>query len=221
MGESAIVCDGRMGMSLATAYLQAFEQQPMPSGHATARAGIAIVNTHYPFARAYKLAEDLARNAKSYRAELKGADVATLDWHFGVNGQVETLGNTRKRDYTVAAGNLQMRPLRLKGQANDWRSWDTFEKLVTDLQDDRDLNERRNVLKALRGILRQGEEATRAFCRVRQIRLPSLSGHSNAHESGWLERRCVYYDAIEAMDLFQRLPVSLADLAQPDSEVTA
>jgi len=134
---------------------------------------------------------------------------------------VETLKNTRERDYTVDAGKLLMRPMRLRAQSSDWRSWDTFEKLVTELQDDPEMNERRTVLKALREVLREGGVATSAFCHLHQIKLPVLSGHANAHEEGWLGQRCVYYDAIEAMDLFQRLLVSVEDRAHPPNEVTA
>lgn len=44
----------------------------------TVAAGVAIVKTHYPFARAYELSEALCKSAKRL-----SRDVSTLDWHVG------------------------------------------------------------------------------------------------------------------------------------------
>ena len=58
--DVTFVCDGRLGLSLATLYAREFaaETAKRPEcGPLTARAGIAIVKTHYPFARAYALAD--------------------------------------------------------------------------------------------------------------------------------------------------------------------
>jgi hypothetical protein len=60
---------GRLGLTLAALYLKAFEaeKENIPDGKdLTACAGIAIVKTHYPFARAYQLSEALCSNAKNF-----------------------------------------------------------------------------------------------------------------------------------------------------------
>ena len=55
--DLTFVCDGRLGLSLATEYMRQFTDKtkdlPDKRGSLTASAGIAIVKSHYPFARAY------------------------------------------------------------------------------------------------------------------------------------------------------------------------
>src|SRR5579884_3604366 len=67
--DVTFVCDGRLGLSLATMYLREFEKRTAAAklgkdgGSLTACAGIAIVKSHYPFARAYELADELSKTA--------------------------------------------------------------------------------------------------------------------------------------------------------------
>ena len=63
--DVTFVCDGRLGLELAAIYLQAFEKEK----DFTACAGICVVKTHYPFARAYQLSEELCRKAKKFIPE--------------------------------------------------------------------------------------------------------------------------------------------------------
>ena len=45
---------GRLGLELAAMYLEALENDPIADGEdIKACAGICVVKTHYPFARAY------------------------------------------------------------------------------------------------------------------------------------------------------------------------
>ncbi|MDW8366254.1 MAG: hypothetical protein RMK49_10455, partial [Abditibacteriales bacterium] len=92
--DVTFVCDGRLGLSLAIEYVRQLEHhtQNLPDGKGklTACAGIAIVKAHYPFARAYALADELCRSAKNYRREICNQysewDGSCLDWHFALSG---------------------------------------------------------------------------------------------------------------------------------------
>ncbi len=75
----------------------------------TACAGIAIVKSHYPFARAYALAEELTRSAKSYRTK-ETIVGSCLDWHFALSGLGGSIKEIRDREYKVRAGIADVAP---------------------------------------------------------------------------------------------------------------
>jgi hypothetical protein len=204
--DVTFVCDGRLGLGLAAAYLRAFEQEttalPDNGGAATAAAGVAIVKTHYPFARAYEFSETLSRNAKDeLRRESSG-----IDWHIALSGLLDELPVLRKREYMGKDGLLVMRPLRLRHDPRNWRTWPAFEKTLCAFMEDPDWAERRNKVKQLREVLREGGTRTKQFCTVYQIdRLPGYDDvdvPQEFHRRGWDGYMCGYFDPIEALDFY-------------------
>ncbi|QSJ20437.1 hypothetical protein JYQ62_18105 [Nostoc sp. UHCC 0702] len=220
-GDDVIfVCDGRLGLELAAIYLREFEnQQVSDPKKLTARAGVCIVKTHYPFARAYQIVEDLYKEAKKFireeRERLCEEDYycSTLDWHFATSGLIGSLADIRKREYQVAAGDLTMRPIRLKDHDIDdeqWRTWSNFINLVQHfngqfdhVESNESWKEHRNKVIALREVLREGSNQTKQFTNAYGIKvLPPLSQLDNLENSGWFDNRCVYFDAIEALNFY-------------------
>ncbi|MEG4496157.1 hypothetical protein QUB05_14385 [Microcoleus sp. F10-C6] len=219
--DVTFVCDGRLGLELAAIYLKALENQPIADGQPIkACAGICVVKTHYPFARAYQLSEDLCRKAKSFvkdeRKEYGKEDFSALDWHLAASGLIGSISEIRDREYRVKfpdcekAASLEMRPISLKKEIDsDWRTWQGFTKVVKHLNEDEDWKGRRNKVIALRDVLRQGIEATQKFLKNYRIKdeqlplFPEFSGQSrDLAEKGWLNGVCGYFDAIEAMDFY-------------------
>lgn len=211
--DVTFVCDGRLGLSLAALYLKEFAVQA-DGKNLTACAGIAIVKTHYPFARAYQLSESLCRKAKTFvlseKERLGISDFSGLDWHIAPSGLLGSISDIRQREYQVTEGNLTMRPLYLQSDS-DWRNWDDFSEVVNKFNTHRDWTNRRNKVIALREQLRQGSEKTKQFLQVYGLNenyLPrfSKSKYDNLYQSGWTEdprtntRVCGYFDAIEAME---------------------
>ncbi|EAW36941.1 hypothetical protein [Lyngbya sp. PCC 8106] len=229
-GDDVIfVCEGRLGLELATIYLREFEKQQDIEGqplNLTARAGICIVKTHYPFARAYQIVEELYGTAKKFIREERvrlGLDedgnyyCSTLDWHFAASGLMGSLGEIRQREYEVSAGKLTMRPIRLKEHDSDddqWRTWANFINVVQyfngyfdDIEGNEPWKDRRNKIIALREILRQGAYKTEQFMKAYGIKqLPPFLQVHNLQEQGWCiqgeQYYCGYFDAIEAMDFY-------------------
>ncbi len=118
--DVTFVCEGRLGLSLATCYLQCYadESQLLGDGKpAYARAGVAVVKAHYPFSRAYDLAEELCNSAKGSIKDLalpRKDDATVIDWHFSTSGIVLGLEDLRQREYTAKTGDsLLMRPVYL------------------------------------------------------------------------------------------------------------
>ena len=89
--DVTFVCEGRIGLSVAVKYLRQFSAQILKDEkQAYARAGVAIVKAHYPFARAYDLAEELCASAKKRIKALRPDDASAtmLDWHFATSGLI-------------------------------------------------------------------------------------------------------------------------------------
>ncbi|MGH2457813.1 MAG: Cas10/Cmr2 second palm domain-containing protein, partial [Chloroflexota bacterium] len=170
--DLTFMSDGRLGLSLAVAYLRAFERRaadlPGGAGPATASAGVAIVKSHFPIARAYQLAESLTKQAKAYRREIHdatGQDQATLDWHFAQGGLAGGLMEIRDREYQTSDGCLILRPVTLEanpGPGSGARSWMVVESAI-DAFRDQAWRERHNKVKALRDALRAGPDAVASF----------------------------------------------------------
>jgi hypothetical protein len=207
--DVTFVCDGRLGLSLATMYLREFENRTAAAklgedgGGLTACAGVAIVKSHYPFARAYELAEELSKTAKAYRKE--GIAGSCLDWHFALSGLGGSITDIRDREYKVRAGDLALRPVTLKANPkHSQRAWPVVAAGINAFQGE-EWVERRNKIKALRDSLREGSQAVRHFIVTFNNRqsLPSvLPGMDEWPLTGWQGDRCGYFDATELVDWF-------------------
>jgi hypothetical protein len=209
--DVTFVCDGRLGLELAAIYLQAFEDQPVSyGGKLTACAGVCIVKSHYPFARAYELSEDLCKSAKKY-AKTKDKDKSALDWHLAASGLIGSVNDIREREYQGVEGKLYMRPV-LLAQDDEWRTWQGLKKVIQELNNGKRWKDKRNKVIALREILRKGAKATKEYLAAYNLGdLPLFSENSiQLSKNGWADdsgkrRICGYFDAIEAMEFYLSL----------------
>jgi hypothetical protein len=95
-----------------------------------------------------------------------------------------------------------MRPLGLGSQTSDWRSWEIFMNIINDFKSDKWI-ERRNKVKALRNVLREGAEAVSQFREAHALpELPVIPGNPDSANTGWVGKRCTCFDAIEALEFF-------------------
>lgn len=239
--DLTIVCDGRIALSFAELYLHQFEltsavtlgkYQIKQPRNLSACAGVAIVRSHFPFARAYELSEDLADEAKKRRAEvqqqMKSGDKpdeqsdyepgSFLDWHIAMSGLIGDLDEIRSREYEVRGAiekqrlSMTLRPVAVSVQSGV-RTWDAVRAGIDEFQTN--WADHRNKVKALREALRGGPTAVERFVRVYQGGagdkrpvLPKLSGAgASVTTSGFADDRCAYYDAIELMDMY--VPIDL------------
>jgi hypothetical protein len=206
--DVTFICDGRLGIELAVTYLKEFEKQSnqMPDGkRLTACAGVCLVKTHYPFARAYELSEVLCKSGKNLlrRENLEGS---AIDWHIANTGLFGSLQDIREREYFVSSvGQLNMRPLLLEAP-REWQTWDAFLPVLKTFNSD-EWREKRNKVMALREVLTKGPNATKQFLlNYRQGKLPKLGSETGNEDTlateGWVDQICGYFDAIEAMDFY-------------------
>ncbi|MBD2311102.1 hypothetical protein H6G20_05315 [Desertifilum sp. FACHB-1129] len=219
--DVTFICDGRIGIELAAVYLNALENQQIADEETLyACAGVCVVKTHYPFARAYQLSEELCREAKKHVKDNKSSDpdgFSALDWHLAASGLSGSISDIRDREYQVKVDgttkHLQMRPVRLHQNDYDWRTWGGLTKVISQFQQGDGWEGRKNKVLALRQVLRQGtREAVQDFLRnyaIKNQRLPAYPEQSGQAEQlasgGWLNKYCGYFDAIEAMEFYLAL----------------
>lgn len=207
--DVTFVCDGRLGLTLTEFYLGQVTAKPLADGKPLAvRAGIAVVKSHFPFARAYAMAEDLGNSAKHYLNARKTAayneqGLSAIDWHFAISGSVLDLKEIREREYIVDKGKLTMRPVRLGAPvASDWHCWETFARMVAGFRSE-EWAERRNKIKALRDWLRDGDDGVKQFLLAYNLPdLPDVPGNPGSAKTGWIGKECTCFDAIEALEFF-------------------
>jgi hypothetical protein len=229
--DVTFVCDGRLGLALAASYLRHFHEATqdvqLPGGPAHACAGVVIVKTHYPFARAYGLAEQLCKSAKRALRKAERTNESAIDWHFALSGLLADLKTIREREYTADTGApLVARPLTIFGPGLDtprlrphqderiatpWRCWKYFTAAITEFQSGKDWRGRRNKVKELREVLRRGSNEVERFRRAFVLEdLPALPGAGKAMQrTGWDDDACGYFDAIEALDFYLNITDSL------------
>lgn len=218
--DMTFICDGKLGLGLAAILLQEFERATtdLPyGGQAYACAGVVIFKSHYPFARAYHLCEELCKQTKvALRlAKMQGSG---LDWHIAMSGISGSIGAIRKREYELPNNEqLTIRPLSLHQPwpEEPWRSWQVFSQLAETFGAGKSEQDRRqnadaanpfprSKLKALREALRSGSGPTKNFLDTADMSLPDVVGDSQQN-SGWVGKQCLYFDAIESLDFY--LPI--------------
>jgi len=215
--DVTFVTEGRLGLTLALKYLQTFAQEKLSDEKpAFARAGIAVVKSHFPFSRAYDLAEELAASAKKSipNRKLNGElSVNVMDWHFSTTGLVSGLEEIRRREYQNSK--LLMRPLRIDNDnipESIWQTWKNFASVMYEFQREDEKGQwagRRNKIKALRDALRKGKDAVKLFRENFNIeKLPEIPGQPDMWTTGWQGEECGYFDAIEALDFYVSLDKS-------------
>ena len=204
--DVTFLCNGQLGAELAAMYLKEFEKQT--NGY-HACAGVSIVKMHYPFSRAYQLAEELTHSAKEKVKEIfpddkeykegEPRDCSALDWHFAQSGLSGSLNVIREREYHSDDGKpLFIRPLTLEKDADaNTRSWDEVNRVLKAFKNE-PWSESHNKVVGLREPLRKNGEAVRQYRLNFGLKeLPDLAG---ASETGWFADRCAYFDIIELLD---------------------
>lgn len=219
--DITFICEGRIGLELAALFLREFEEQDVADRKKlTACAGVCVVKTHYPFARAYKISEELCKEAKKLVKKNKESEpdgFSAIDWHLAASGLFGSISEIRKLEYQITNDkdiwHLEMRPVRLKKHSSEWRTWEGFTQVVKEFKEGDKWKDSHNKVMALREVLRKASnDATKEFLLAYKLsQLPSFSEssvqteHEQLARNGWLNNRCGYFDAIEAMEFYIEL----------------
>ena len=203
--DLTFVCDGRLGLDLASFYLKAFTEGKIrvlsECKPVNACAGVAIVPTKFPFARAYDFADKLCGLAKQHRRKKGGSNGSWLDFQIIQEGATRSITALRDIQYRSLEGQqLHQRPYEVPG------AWNNF---VSILNGFRSSAWPRSRAKALLHALTQGPTATEHFIKGsqwRHVELPSAGVTGGAKGTGWTggdsSATTPYFDPLEVLDFW-------------------
>lgn len=201
--DLTFVCDGRIALDLAAAALSVFPVgDPDDNPTIGACAGVAIVRSHHPFARAYELAEQLCSAAKGRLRVERAEDACALDWQINAPRPGATIDAVRAREYD--GGRLTCRPYRLDDPNVSW-PWLRDTLIGKTLRDEPWSGSRGKAKDLLAVVKARGGDGVRdalTAWRIVQpaIALPGRLGN-DGFQDGYGGRRTPLVDAIELLDI--------------------
>jgi len=191
------ITDARIALECAYIFLQELEKYSIMGEKITACAGIAIVKEKYPFFKTYELSEKLCKNAKASIEE--GLIESRIDWHIVQGEYNNNLNEIRNTVYKTLDGkDLSMRPLVVSKESNLPNHYSLFRK---DIEVIKSRKLPRGKVKGMLREMKKGEVHLDTYIEINQI-YSVLGTHRLDSKSGFLNGKCVLFDAIEALDYF-------------------
>lgn len=214
--DISFITNAKIGIECARIFLKKLTEKTIKisedkEAKLNACAGVAIVKTHYPFSKAYALAEGLCKNAKELiLREGEGRDYSVIDWHIEQGEISGSINQIRSNFYKIDGYNLTMKPIYINNNEK-WYNYENFMKSLTNISGD---SSGRNKIKKLREVFRKGPEHSEIFIKANGLNKSSksnsniilpLQGTSGDFGFNINDKKCMYFDAIETMDLFIEL----------------
>ena len=207
--DLTFVCDGRVGLYLADFYLKQFANGKInvcgDKISVDACAGVAIVYTKFPFARAYDFADELCGIAKTYRREHGKSNGSWLDFQIIQEGATGSITALRDAQYRSLEGQiLHQRPYKVP------KAWDNCIKVLQEFKATWPRSRAKGLLQALT----QGPietELTVKSAEWRNKELPYVKSMKSmdvsAKKIGWTggkgpKRSTPYFDPLEIFDFY-------------------
>lgn len=216
--DISFVCSPKKAIKASKVFLDSLNQHKLKIGQneyeLNACAGIAFIKSHYPFSRAYDLAEQLCSNCKKeILNNYEGEDISLIDWHI-VQGEISgNIDFIRQIGYENGSNKLNMRPLIVDEKDKNWRSYSNFKKIFEAVTHK---NVSRNKIKGLRSNYKDTEAKVKLYFEINQLKDQLVNSKNkslnfvnniNIDNNVFYDGRAIYFDAIEIMDL-----ISIEDL---------
>ncbi|MCZ2459996.1 MAG: hypothetical protein LC128_10270 [Chitinophagales bacterium] len=210
--DFTFICHGKLGVHLAEkliAFLNA-EKITLPNGTEeglSACGGVAIVKTHYPFYKAYQLAEELTRQAKEVSRDTEKS--SWLSYLISAGGFAGSLNDIEHQQYTTPdKKRLRMKAYRVDKQASTIKILKDRIKEITNKWPN-------NKIMELRSMLKESKAQQDLFItetRARGLYLPKYENTDvdttlwqridNEKNDGKEVKITPYYDIIELKDFY-------------------
>lgn len=205
--DITFVCNSRISLDIVKEYLLTIKSGYMYGNKYpfSACAGIAIIHSHFPFHKAYQIAEECCQNAKK-RAKAEGMVDGKIgnfvDFQYCYSASTVNIETTRENKYkNIENMSLIRRPYGIYSKVEkekltpEQRGFDIdyFEKT---------LNEVKNIARTKAKDLRDAYYETKALVDLRLIRL--LAKGVELEESFDKNNIATYYDALEFLDIYAK-----------------
>lgn len=209
------VTNGKIGIESARIFLESLIKNEIQlykdkKIKLNACAGVAIVKVSHPFSSAYKLAEDLCNNCKNkLTMEYENDDFSLIDWHIEQGSLHGSINEIRQKNYKSLDGyNLCIRPLYINNDnENCWTTYENFKIALSDVTNKTIYGNKiaRNKIKNIRDVFKLGKKDTEVYLISNEME-NYFSGFKNKKSDYCFSgEHCLYFDAIEVMDLFIEL----------------
>ena len=100
--DITVACDAKLAFELAVSTLNEISNKEIRGNRMSACAGICIAKAHFPFSKAYKIAEEATTEAKKRSREYPGT--SWLDYHINFSGLTGSLTDIREKWYQLNLG---------------------------------------------------------------------------------------------------------------------
>ncbi len=214
--DITFVTNGKIGIECARLFIEYLNKKEIKiykdnTVKLNACAGVALVRSTYPFMKAYELAEDLCGNAKrtiakDYKDNDK--DFSLIDWHLEQGDLIGNIKEIREENYkTEDNKDLCMRPIYLNND-DKWNNYKNFKAAYSNINNrciERKGQEKpipRSKIKKLREILKKGESETKIYLESNNISQYFSRFENTTGDYCFYDDKCMYFDAIEIIDLF-------------------
>lgn len=201
--DICFVTEGRIGVECARIFLENIQKKQVQGIPLNACGGAAIVKTHFPFSRAYDLAEALCRNAKnSISAE---EDASYLDWHIEQGELKDNLQKIRSQYRAADGAILTYKPYRII----DIMEKDSFLHFKDAFHILLNSEIPRSKILGMREAAYRGKTATEYYLKSNQIDDELERTNWKRGESGFEEvngkMKYLFFDAMEMLDMYVEL----------------
>ena len=207
--DITFVCDGGVGLSMAVIIMKHLSKIDLPDekGPIAARAGVAVVKSHFPFSQAYQLAERLNQSARDYAVDLMNAGKLNappmaMDWHIATSGTMGSLASIREA-YTRGNINLLMRPVTV-GYGDGWQRWEVLEDLISAFTS-QEWEKNRSKLREMEDVFFAGSAGLQKYLHYQALpdlpSTPEIQAYDGA--DGFIGNTAVHYDALDAIDFYK------------------
>lgn len=200
--DITFVCNARIALDVVEEYIKVIKANYMydEKFKFSACAGIAIIHSHYPFYKGYKIAEECCKSAK-IRAKsegmVEGKAENFVDFEYCYSGKVRDLDESRKEDYTtIEEKNLLKRPYGIYEDNQDLNNEQKEFSLKTFKEELKMFNGiSRNVAKLFRDTYYESETSIKTALKKHTIPETAFIKINDAE--------CAkYFDALEMLDIF-------------------
>ena len=205
--DITFVCNERISLDITQVYINAIRKGYMYDEKYpfSACAGIAIIHSHFPFYKGYKIAEECCQTAKT-RAKSEEGKVDEkignyVDFQYCYSGNIVELETLRETNYTNIEGkNLIKRPYGIFNE-ND---------KITENQKGYDIKNFENDLENIKNISRTTAKALRdEYYKTEanvntMIKRLKMKDKNFKLDKAFENNTAKYYDALEFLDIYAK-----------------